>query len=297
RPSAVPSSRRLATLRGPARRPPSPRRRSGGSHLLPTRRNSRGSSLLARALLPERLFSRGRYLDPLLVWRCIRDVAVVPVPPFVGRRLGIALGRILPELLPAERRDVEVVPGAAQLLVAAVVEEVGAEYAVAIAVEDVRTVPLVHAEIGVEAVGDGDPRDVVPAHPLLEPRDIGLWCARCKDEGGIARVEVGDVGDLVGTQGAAAAGVVRPPENTRLEECAVDDQLTPALEQVQQAYLATGPLERIRFVDGHPGHLPALGGQCITSAGIGLFLDEQLLAGGLPFLRRHDRWCMHDWLR
>src|SRR6185312_16014481 len=297
RPSAVPSWRRLATLRGPARRPPSPRRRPGGSHPLPTRRNSRGSFLLARALLPERLLSGGRYLNPFLVRRCIRDVTVVPVPPLVGRRLGIALGRILPELLPAKGGDVEVVPGAAQLLVAAVVEEVGAENTVAVAVEDVRAVPLVHAEIGVEAVGDGDPGDVVPAHPLLEPRDVGLRCARCKDEGGIAGVQVRDVRDLVGNQGAAAAGVVRPAKNARLEECAVDDQLTPALEQVEQAYLATRPLERIRFVDGHPGHLPALGGQCITSAGIGLFLDEQLLAGGLPFLRRHDRWCMHDWLR
>src|SRR6185312_6075621 len=109
-------------------------RRPGGSHSLPTRRNSRGSFLLARALLPERLLSRGRYLDPLLVRCRIRDVAVVPVPPLVGRRLGIALGRILPELLPAEGGDVEVVPGAAQLLVAAVIEEVGAEYAVAVAV-------------------------------------------------------------------------------------------------------------------------------------------------------------------
>src|SRR3546814_16093773 len=95
-------------------------------------------------------------------WAC--DVAVVPVPPLVGRGLRIALGRVLPDLLPAQRRDVEVVPGAPHLLVAAVVDEIGAEHAVAIAVEHVRAVPLVHPEVGVEAVRDGEPRHL-PAHP------------------------------------------------------------------------------------------------------------------------------------
>src|SRR6185437_5109653 len=192
--------RRSATRRGPARLPTSARHRSGGSYLHPTRRNRPRSLLLARALLPERLLACSRYLNPLLVRRCIRDVAVVPVPPLVRRRLRIAFGRILPELLPAERCDVEVVPGAAELLVTAVVEEVGAEYAVAIAVEDVGAVPLVHAEIEVEAVGDGEPRDVVPAHPLLQAHDVRLGRTRCKDECGVTGVQVRNMGDLIGAE-------------------------------------------------------------------------------------------------
>src|SRR5215207_8949587 len=46
-------------------------------------------------------------------------VGVVEVPPPVGRRLRVAVGRILPVLLAAERGDVEVGPGAAQRLVTA----------------------------------------------------------------------------------------------------------------------------------------------------------------------------------
>src|SRR3954454_12068244 len=108
----------------------------------------------SRALFPERLLAGVRDLDPLLVGRSTLRVAVVPIPPFVGRRLRIALRRIFPDLLPAERRDVEVVPGPAHLLVAAVVDEIGAEHAVAVTVEHVRSVPFVDAEVGVKTVGD-----------------------------------------------------------------------------------------------------------------------------------------------
>src|SRR4051812_26096799 len=66
--------------------------------------------------------------NPSLVGRSVGDVTVVPIPPFVGRGLRIALGRVLPHLLAAERRDVEVIPGAAHLLVAAIVDEVGAKH-------------------------------------------------------------------------------------------------------------------------------------------------------------------------
>src|SRR3546814_20674347 len=79
-----------------------------------------GSWLRALVLVPEHRLSGVRHLDPLLVGRCACDIAVVPVPPLVGRGLRIALGRVLPDLLPAQRRDVEVVPGAPNLLVAAV---------------------------------------------------------------------------------------------------------------------------------------------------------------------------------
>ena len=101
------------------------------------------------------------------------------------------------------------------------------------------------------------------------------------------------MGDLVGHHGAAAAGVLGPAEHARLEEGAVDDQLTPAVEQVEQAGLARGAFERIRRLHRHPRHSPALGGQGVTRAGLGLFLHEQLLARRLPRLRRDDRWCVH----
>jgi hypothetical protein len=41
---------------------------------------------------------------------------------------------------------------------------------------------------------------------------------------------MGEVGDLVAMEGAAAAGVVGPAGDPRLEEGAIDDQLAAALE-------------------------------------------------------------------
>src|SRR5687768_6549318 len=54
-------------------------------------------------------------------------VLVVEVPPLVRRGLRVALGRVLPLLLAAEGAHVEVAPGAPHRLVAAAVDEVGAE--------------------------------------------------------------------------------------------------------------------------------------------------------------------------
>jgi hypothetical protein len=41
---------------------------------------------------------------------------------------------------------------------------------------------------------------------------------------------MGQVGDLIGAQGAPAAGVLGPSEHPRLEEGAIEDQLTATLE-------------------------------------------------------------------
>src|SRR5262245_43013307 len=62
-------------------------------------------------------------------------VVLVVVPPPVGRRLGIAGRRVLPLLLASQRGDVEVAPGAAHVLIAAGVDEVGPEDAIALADE------------------------------------------------------------------------------------------------------------------------------------------------------------------
>jgi len=104
---------------------------------------------------------------------------------------------------------------------------------------------------------------------------------------------MGDVGDLVGDQGAAAAGMFGPAEHAGLEEGAVDDQLTAAVEQVEQAHLTLGPVELVLFLHGQPRHPPTLGGQRVTSAGQGLLLHEERLARRLPLLHRHDRGCFH----
>src|SRR5689334_17205740 len=66
---------------------------------------------------------------------------------------GGTLWRVLPILLAPDRSDVKIVPSAPHLFIAAAVDEVGAEYPLAIADERVRAVPLVHAEVRVEAVG------------------------------------------------------------------------------------------------------------------------------------------------
>src|SRR5207244_11789370 len=111
------------------------------------------------------------------------------------------------------------------LLVAAVVDEVGAEQAVAIADERVRAMPLVHAEVGVEVVRHGVPGDELPAHPRLQALDVRLRGARCEHESGVTRVQMGWMSDLVRYHGAADAGMLRPAFHAGLEESAVDDQL------------------------------------------------------------------------
>jgi hypothetical protein len=54
---------------------------------------------------------------------------------------------------------------------------------------------------------------------------------------------MGDMGDLVGHEGAAATGMFGPAEHAGLKEGAVDDELTAAVEQLEQARLALGRQE------------------------------------------------------
>src|SRR5262245_59342560 len=145
----------------------------------------------------------------------------MPVPPLVRRCLGVAFRRILPSLLTTERGDVEVVPSASHLLVAAVVDEVGAKHLVAVAADErVRAVPLVHAEVFVEAVRNGVPRHL-PVHSNLQALDVRLRRARGECECGVASIQMGDVGDLVGQKGTTSAGMFGPAEYAGLEEGAV----------------------------------------------------------------------------
>src|SRR5437870_13748664 len=99
---------------------------------------------------------------------------VVPDPPLVRRGLWITLRRVLPLLLAPERSDIEEVLGVSHLLVAAVVDEVGSEQAVAVADERVRAMPLVHAEVGVGLVRHGVRGAKIQSHPRLQALDVRL---------------------------------------------------------------------------------------------------------------------------
>src|SRR5947208_5300051 len=105
---------------------------------------------------------------------------------------------------------------------------------------------------------------------------------------------MGQVRDRIGAQGAAAAGVLGPAEHSGFEEGAIDDRLTAALEQIEQAYLALGSVELVLLLHRHPRHSSTLSGQRVTGAGQGLLLHEQQLARNLPLLRRYDRRCFHS---
>src|SRR6476660_7060476 len=94
-------------------------------------------------------------------------VLVVPIPPLIRCCLRITFGRVFPFLLPSERGDVEIVPRSPHLFVAAIVDEVGAKHAVAIADERIRAVPLVHVEVLVEVIRDRITGDELPAHTRL----------------------------------------------------------------------------------------------------------------------------------
>ncbi len=103
---------------------------------------------------------------------------------------------------------------------------------------------------------------------------------------------MGQMGDLIGAQGAAAAGVLGPAEDSGLEEGAIDDQLPAAFEQIEQAHLPLGSVELVFLVHSQPRHPSAFSGQRVTGAGQGLLLHEELLARSLPLLLRHDWWCV-----
>ena len=105
---------------------------------------------------------------------------------------------------------------------------------------------------------------------------------------------MGEVGDLVGIEGAAAAGVVGPAGDPRLKEGAVDDQLAAVFEQVEEARRALRTFELIRLLNRHPRHPPTLGRQPVPSSGEGLLFHEHLEARGFPCLGRNDRWYFHE---
>jgi hypothetical protein len=109
---------------------------------------------------------------------------------------------------------------------------------------------------------------------------------RARDEGerGVARVDVGQVADLVGEHRAAAPRlpIGRKPE-------VVDDQPAAALEEVDQR---DGPVRTVEGVIGGELHhrlATALGAQGVAGPG-GLLLRQESLVEALPLLVADDWW-------
>ena len=90
---------------------------------------------------------------------------------------------------------------------------------------------------------------------------------------------------LVGEYRTTRATGIGPAVDIGLEEEAVDDELPPAVEQVEQAGRTAGTVEQVVLLDRHPRHPATLCGQRITSAGELLLLHQQFLAGAVPLLR------------
>jgi hypothetical protein len=93
------------------------------------------------------------------------------------------------------------------------------------------------------------------------------------------------MGDLIRHERAALARMVGPAVHAGLEKSAVDDQLTPAVEQIEQAGLSLRPVKLVRLFNREPRHSPPLCCQRVARVSQVLLLDEKLLARGLPLLR------------
>jgi hypothetical protein len=151
-------------------------------------------------------------------------------PTFVWLRLRIALGRVLPKLLTAKSRHIEIAPGRTHRLIAAPVDEISAEDPFAVLNEGVMAVPLIDAKIDIEAVSDRVPGDPLPPHARLQARNVPLRRAGRVNQRDVARVEVRKMRNLVSLERATTAAVIWPAMNVWLEECAVDDQLPTSFE-------------------------------------------------------------------
>src|SRR5262245_54184962 len=229
--------------------------------------------------------------------RALSFILVVATPPVVPRSLRVALGRVLPVLLATERRQVEQRPDRAYRLDAAAAREVGAVDLASVAdehgeAEQLAVLVLIGirlsraaAEIDVEVACERRDPGNLPAHPPAVGLDLLDRRARDGDERGVARVQVGQVADLIEDQRAAGATLVA----SGAEHEMIQDQLTAPFEQIGEARLARGALEFIRLLDPHARQTPALGRERIARVRGCLLLREQLRARSFPFLLRDDR--------
>src|SRR5207248_352805 len=155
---------------------------------------------------------------------------LVPDSPRVRGSVRITGRGVFPLFLAPERGNVEIVPSAAHLFIAAIVDDVGAKHTVAVADECIRAMPFIHAEVLVEFVRYGVPRNELPAHPRLQAFDVLLRRSRCEHESGIARVEMGGMSYLISHDGACDAGMFGPTFDAGHDERRIDYQLRTPIE-------------------------------------------------------------------
>src|ERR1700729_387687 len=195
-------------------------------------------------------------------WR-LRAVSVVVAKP-AHQRTVAAPGWLLPVFLPAAGGQIEPLVGAVDHVGAPRVAGVDVEDAVAAAQEGTEAVylagpplpvrselikvPVVVLDRGHGRV-EGDVEVVVkiaaergvpghgPAHPLPERLELGQRRPADHGQRGVPGVQVGEVADAVGQERARLAALIP----VRVEHEMVDQQLTTAPEQVEQAAWPPGP--------------------------------------------------------
>ena len=107
-----------------------------------------------------------------------------------------------------------------------------------------------------------------------------------RDQRRVACVQVAQVAARLSITNVHARAAVIP---ARVEHEVVDDELTPALEQVEQPGLTFGAVEDVLLVDLDHRQLAALSVHRVALAGELLLMGQQLLAGHEPLVSRHDR--------
>src|SRR3546814_15095842 len=100
-----------------------------------------------------------------------------------------------------------------------------------------------------------------PSYPARRAADL----SECETRG--SGVQMGGMRNLIGHHEAADACMLRPAGYACLEQGTVQDQLTAAFEEFEQARPAFGPFEHVILFDGEPRHPPAFGGQGVAGAG------------------------------
>ena len=215
-------------------------------------------------------------------------VLVVVSPPVVGRRLRPSLGRVLPALLSPERHEVEEAPDGAKHLVAPSAGDVAAIDALVVAQEDAHGGFLLladgDAKVGVEVAAERrEPRNG-PAHAPLVGRELLLRGPRHQRQRHVARVQMGEMADVVDAHRAADAALLP----RRAEHDVVDDELAPPLEQVDQPRRPALALEQVVLLDLHHRQAAPFGRQRVAGPGRRLLLGAKLGVRGLPRRVRDD---------
>src|SRR5580704_1512175 len=145
-------------------------------------------------------------------------------------------------------------------------------------------------EVEVEIAAEGRDPFEVPAHARLVRENLGERCAR---DGYDRHVVVGEVlsrsVDVLGLEGAAGTGGI---PFGRVHQM-MDNQLAAAVEEVWERLAALFGFERIALLDLQAGEPASLGGEPVPLAHVRLFLLEQRLPCGEPFLLRYDLVRFH----